>query len=87
MQFGQPIRMVPAMSLPVYLRIVGEVPMGCPAFQVSLGEAALIHTGGMLPEGADAVVMLEQTQTSRMDEIEVYKAVGHGENVLFKGRM
>lgn len=73
-------------SLPVYLRIVGEVPMGdAPRFQVSLGEAALIHTGGMLPEGADAVVMLEQTQTSRMDEIEVYKAVGHGENVLFKG--
>jgi molybdopterin molybdotransferase len=34
-----------------------------PAFDIGPGQCALIHTGGMLPNGADAVVMLEYTQT------------------------
>jgi molybdopterin molybdotransferase len=50
-------------SLPGYLKVIGEVTMGAqPGFEVHAGEAALIHTGGMLPSGADAVVMLEYTQ-------------------------
>ncbi|MEW6240111.1 MAG: gephyrin-like molybdotransferase Glp [Chloroflexota bacterium] len=50
-------------SLPAYLALIGEVPMGdAPAFEVGEGQCALIHTGGMLPPGADAVVMLEYTQ-------------------------
>jgi molybdopterin molybdotransferase len=50
-------------SLPAYLMVVGEVTMGAqPDFTIQPGEAALIHTGGMLPTGADAVVMLEYTQ-------------------------
>src|SRR5688572_1160435 len=51
-------------SLPVYLTLIGEVPMGdAPSFKITQGQCALIHTGGMLPNGADAVVMLEYTQT------------------------
>ncbi len=50
-------------SLPAYLKVIGEVPMGAEAqFALAPGEAAIIHTGGMLPEGANAVVMLENTQ-------------------------
>ncbi|MBU2609762.1 MAG: molybdopterin molybdenumtransferase MoeA [Chloroflexi bacterium] len=50
-------------SLPAYLKVIGEVPMGDEAqFTLAPGEAAIIHTGGMLPEGANAVVMLENTQ-------------------------
>ena len=50
-------------SSPAYLRLVGEVPMGeTPACDPGEGEAALIHTGGMLPAGSNAVVMLEHTQ-------------------------
>lgn len=50
-------------ALPAYLRVVGEVQMGtAPRFEVSRGECALIHTGGMLPIGANAAVMLEYTQ-------------------------
>jgi molybdopterin molybdotransferase len=50
-------------SLPTYLNLIGEVPMGdTPSFEVGAGQCALIHTGGMLPKGADAVVMLEYTQ-------------------------
>jgi molybdopterin molybdotransferase len=51
-------------SLPAYLTLIGEVPMGdVPSFEIGAGQCALIHTGGMLPNGANAVVMLEYTQT------------------------
>src|SRR5512147_1848829 len=59
-------------SLPAYLTLIGEVPMGdAPAFEISTGQCALIHTGGMLPNGADAVVMLEYTQSAHEKEIEI----------------
>ena len=62
-------------SLPAYLALRGEVPMGAaPDFVIGPGQAGLIHTGGMLPEGADAVVMLENTQAARPGEIEVLRA-------------
>lgn len=70
-------------SLPAYLMLVGEVPMGdAPAFELETGQCALIHTGGMLPAGADAVVMLEYTQSARESEIEVFRGVAEGENVI-----
>ncbi len=73
-------------SLPAYLTVIGEVPMGAaPAFSLAAGQAALIHTGGMVPEGADAVVMVEHTQTSRPGEVEVLRAVAVGENIIAVG--
>jgi molybdopterin molybdotransferase len=70
-------------SLPAYLNLTGEVPMGdAPAFVIGAGQCALIHTGGMLPEGADAVVMLEYTQLTGVTEIEVFRAVAEAENVI-----
>lgn len=73
-------------SLPAYLIVKGELPMGkAPPFDLQPGEAALIHTGGMLPAGSNAVVMLEYTQSSRENEIEVLRAVAEGENVLKPG--
>jgi molybdopterin molybdotransferase len=73
-------------ALPAYLTVVGEAPMGRrPAFAVGAGQAAQVHTGGMLPDGADAVVMLEVTQAARHNEIEVLKAVGPGENAMRVG--
>lgn len=70
-------------TLPAFLTVVGEVPMGAPTtLSLRAGEAALIHTGGMLPAHADAVVMVELTQTARPGEIEVLKAAAPGENVL-----
>ena len=73
-------------SLPAYLHMVGEIPMGdAPAFEVGPGQCAVIHTGGMLPPGADAVVMLEYTQPAQQTEIEVFRAVPAGENVIGVG--
>lgn len=73
-------------SLPAYLVLAGEIPMGdAPAFELDAGQCALIHTGGMLPRGADAVVMLEYTQFARKNEIEVFRAVADGENLIHVG--
>jgi molybdopterin molybdotransferase len=73
-------------SLPAYLKVSGEVSMGAaPQFSIKPGSCGLIHTGGMLPEGANAVVMVEHTQTVQPGEIEVLRAVAVGENVLKAG--
>src|SRR5215468_4988339 len=50
-------------SLPAYLEVVGEVPMGqAPDFTLATGQATVAYTGGMLANNADAVVMVENTQ-------------------------
>ena len=70
-------------SLPAYLNLTGEVPMGdAPSFSIGAEQCALIHTGGMLPDGADAVVMLEYTQQTGSNEIEIFRAVAESENVI-----
>lgn len=73
-------------TLPAYLNVIGEVPMGrAPTLELASGQAALVHTGGIIPAGADAVVMIEHTQTVRANEIEVTKAAAVGENSLRVG--
>jgi molybdopterin molybdotransferase len=73
-------------SLPAYLRLVGEVPMGAAAsIHIQPGQAAIVHTGGMIPQGADAVVMIEDTQQMGTAEIEVLKPVAVGQNILAQG--
>ncbi len=70
-------------ALPAYLRVVGEARMGEPvAVTVGPGETVLIHTGAMIPAGADAVVMVEHTSPLAANEIEVLRRVAPGENVL-----
>jgi molybdopterin molybdotransferase len=86
-------------SLPAFLTVIGEVPMGKPAAsELAIGQAALVHTGGMIPASADAVVQVEHTQIIHNSqftihhsqftfpfEIEVMKAVAVGQNVLQVG--
>lgn len=73
-------------ALPCYLEIIGEVEMGeSPAFSIETGQTVKIATGGMLPDKADAVVMLEDTEGLDTQNIEVFKPVTPGENVILKG--
>jgi molybdopterin molybdotransferase len=73
-------------SLPAYLSVKGEVPMGGPPeFEISEAECALIHTGGMLPLSANAVVMVEFTQQTGSEQVEILRSVAKGENILEKG--
>jgi molybdopterin molybdotransferase len=72
-------------SAPAYLRCCGEIAMGTqPALAVPPFAAARIHTGALLPSGADAVVMVEDTN-AHGDEIEILDAVAPGENVVAAG--
>jgi len=73
-------------SLPAYLNLIGEVPMGgAPNFNLKPAQCALIHTGGMMPEGSDAAVMVEYTQSARKNEVEILRAVAVGENIIEVG--
>lgn len=73
-------------SMPGYLEISGEVKMGAnPHGTVTRGQCFKIPTGGILPEGADAVVMFEHTVLVDDKMIEVVKSVGSGGNVIKKG--
>jgi molybdopterin molybdotransferase len=73
-------------GMPAYINVSYEVLMGQePDFELKKGYAAKIPTGGMLPKGADAVVMLEHTQQVDKDMIEVVKPVAPGENVIQAG--
>jgi molybdopterin molybdotransferase len=70
---------------PVFLRFAGEVVMGeAPGFSISGDETAAIPTGGMLPEGADAVVMIEDTAASG-GWVEVRRSVQRNENLIRAG--
>jgi molybdopterin molybdotransferase len=76
---------------PAYLRLAGEIPTGVvPEVAVGRSEAVRIHTGAMLPDGADAVVMVEDTNLqpstdAGQAEVEVLAAAAAGENVLTVG--
>jgi len=70
-------------SLPSYLKVIGEIQMGYrPEFKINVGEATKISTGGMLPEGANAVMMLEYTEQIDDTTIEARKSVSPWENVV-----
>jgi molybdopterin molybdotransferase len=72
-------------SSPVFLRLAGEVAMGeTPSFSLFGEEAASIMTGGMLPGGVDAVVMIEDTAVSG-GWVEVRRSVQRGENLAREG--
>ena len=70
-------------SLPIPLRLVGEVAMGQGA-EVPLGpgECQRIATGGMLPPNADGVVMLEYAQELGDGFVEIMRGISPGENRL-----
>lgn len=73
-------------TLPSYLTVKAEIPMGEePDYRIEKGKVAKIATGGMLPGGTDAVVMLEHTQQIDEKMVEVLKPVAPGENVIQAG--
>src|SRR5574340_574744 len=73
-------------TMPVYLELFHEILMSQKAdFLLPGCKASKIPTGGMLPEGADAVVMFEHVQIADKQLIEVMKAVAPGDNVIQVG--
>ncbi len=71
---------------PAYFTVTGSIAMGeSPKLTIGPGEAAQIATGGMLPQGADSVVMIEHTEAIDDTTIEVYRSVAPGQNMIAIG--
>ncbi len=70
-------------SLPVFLKVIGDVGMGEEATCViTPGTCAYVPTGGMIPDGADACVMVEYCEHFDSEEIAVYQATSVGRHVV-----
>src|SRR3954468_196129 len=70
-------------GLPSYLDVAGAVAMGrAPEVGVAPGVAVAIPTGGVLPPGADAVVMVEHTQEAMPGTIEVVRPAAPGDGMV-----
>ncbi|MCL1913789.1 MAG: molybdopterin molybdotransferase MoeA [Eubacteriaceae bacterium] len=73
-------------SVPVILELAGKVEIGKPAgIHMQDGQCAEVPTGGMLPEGADGVVMVEDTEFIERIGVMVGAGVAWGENVVYAG--
>lgn len=71
---------------PAMLRMIGEVEMGkAPVQVVKSGCAVYVPTGGMLPAGADAVVMIEYVERMDNENIAVYSSTAPNGNIMKKG--
>ncbi len=67
---------------PCVLTIVGSVSMGkVPDLQIKRLEAVEVTTGSIIPNGANAVVMIEYTKKIDEKKIEVYSSVAPNENI------
>jgi len=82
---GYAVRGEDVANVPARLKVIGEVAAGRPfAGSVGAGEAARIFTGGVLPPGADTVVIQEVTERER-DSVTVNSATRLGRNVRREG--
>jgi molybdopterin molybdotransferase len=88
---GYAVRSSDVATAPVRLKVIGEVAAGRPftaagghGSSVDHGEAARIFTGGMVPAGADAVVVQELTKRDG-DHVEIQKPTAQGRNVRTEG--
>lgn len=73
-------------SIPSILPLIGEVKMGESASKpLEKSNCIAVPTGGDIPEGADAVVMLEYTENYGDGTIGILKPVAPGDNMIFCG--
>jgi molybdopterin molybdotransferase len=82
---GYAVRAADVKSAPARLRLIGEVAAGHPfAGTVGAGEAARIFTGGVVPPGADTIVIQENT-TRDGDVVVLNQASGAGRHIRRAG--
>ena len=69
---------------PALVECAGDCPMGAkPELTLAEGQAARIATGGMLPQGADCVVMVEYSRLAGGKLVELTRSQAPGDNVIF----
>ena len=70
----------------VTLKVRGSLRAGSvESIVITSGEAVEIATGAPIPEGADAVIMVEQTEKGEDDIVTIYGSVAPGENIQARG--
>ncbi len=73
-------------AIPAILTQVGAVLMGeAAAMELQPGDCAAVPTGGAMPGGADAVVMVEYTEDYGDGTIGISKSAAPGANIIFRG--
>lgn len=73
-------------SLPVFLDVIGRVEMGeATSLRVSSGKCVYVPTGGMIPEGADGMIMIEYVESLDEGSIAAYSAVAPGQDIIQVG--
>lgn len=73
-------------SIPAILNLIGESHMGeHTELNLMPGQCAAVPTGGEVPAGADAMVMVEHTQNLGGGQVAVYKPVAPGANMIMRG--
>lgn len=83
---GYAVRADDTAVVPVTLRVVGEVAAGSvPDVAVSVGTAVKIMTGAPLPDGCDAIVMVEDTAVVAPGSVEIRKSVSPGDAIRSAG--
>jgi len=84
---GFAVRATDVAAVPVQLKIVAEIAAGHDVSNIRIGpgECAEIMTGAAVPEGANAVVMVEYTAPSSGAAIEIQRSVETGENIVPRG--
>jgi len=84
---GYAVRAADLSATPATLRVLGQIKAGAGFHgRVGAGEAVEIMTGAAVPQGADAVVMVEYTmRREAIDQVEIQRAVVTGENVVAAG--
>ncbi len=70
-------------SIPAFLELIGSVEMGSATdIIIKSGKAVYVPTGGMIPEGADGMIMIEYIEEMDDHTIAAYSPIAPGENII-----
>jgi len=88
MMDGFALRSLDVRAAPAELEVIEEIPAGrMPSHALEKDQAARIMTGAPLPQGADAVQMVERTEPARDGRwVRILETVGPGTHVAPRGR-
>jgi len=78
---------------PITLTVIADIPAGkCPTIELQAGQAARIVTGSVVPDGADAVIPVEDTNLGRLEpgsaapaEVHIFRSMNDGDNIRTQG--
>ncbi len=75
---GYAVRAVDVAVVPCDLRVIGTLAAGAASsFTLGAGDAVRIMTGAPIPSGADAVVMVEDSEKLGVDRVRLTRAAQH----------